>query len=540
MKKITGLELNRMLQQAAANLENNKQSLNDLNVFPVPDGDTGTNMAMTISAAAKILEPDTEKSVTLIADKISSSLLRAARGNSGVILSLLFRGFAKSLKGLEDADGAAFANSLSEGVEAAYKAVLKPAEGTILTVARVAAEEAKLLAADGETDILVILKTTIQAAESALALTPSQNPVLAKAGVVDAGGQGWIYILEGMKVALEGGTIARVAVSETASESPEMRVNIDEIIFGYCTEFIILLGEQRKDATRLLSFLNSQGDSVVMVEDDDIIKVHVHTNAPGRVLQEAIRYGALDRIKIDNMRVQNEALGGESAEVGEAAPERKYGFVAVSAGSGISEVFIDLGVDKIVTGGQTMNPSTDDILKAIRQIPAEVVFVLPNNKNIIMAAEQAIGLTEKMVVVIPTKTIPQGITAMLSFDPDAEISDNTENMTTAAAAVRTGQVTFAARNSDFDGMHISEGEYLALNESKLCKNAPDLKVVLDTLLTDMRLQEASFVTVFAGADVNDEAQAVLDGLLKERLPAGAELTVMRGEQPVYYFIISVE
>jgi len=540
LKKITGLELNRMLQQAAANLENNKQSLNDLNVFPVPDGDTGTNMAMTISAAAKILEPDTEKSVTLIADKISSSLLRAARGNSGVILSLLFRGFAKSLKGLEDADGAAFANSLSEGVEAAYKAVLKPAEGTILTVARVAAEEAKLLAADGETDILVILKTTIQAAESALALTPSQNPVLAKAGVVDAGGQGWIYILEGMKVALEGGTIARVAVSETASESPEMRVNIDEIIFGYCTEFIILLGEQRKDATRLLSFLNSQGDSVVMVEDDDIIKVHVHTNAPGRVLQEAIRYGALDRIKIDNMRVQNEALGGESAEVGEAAPERKYGFVAVSAGSGISEVFIDLGVDKIVTGGQTMNPSTDDILKAIRQIPAEVVFVLPNNKNIIMAAEQAIGLTEKMVVVIPTKTIPQGITAMLSFDPDAEISDNTENMTTAAAAVRTGQVTFAARNSDFDGMHISEGEYLALNESKLCKNAPDLKVVLDTLLTDMRLQEASFVTVFAGADVNDEAQAVLDGLLKERLPAGAELTVMRGEQPVYYFIISVE
>ena len=538
---IDGAAFRRMIISAAASIEIHKQQINELNVFPVPDGDTGTNMSMTINTACADLRKLDDPSLTKAADATASALLRGARGNSGVILSLLFRGFAKALKGKEEGSGLDFAAALNAGVEAAYKAVMKPAEGTILTVSRIAG---KVAAVEAEADHGVehVLECAIASAKNALAETVHQNPVLEKAGVVDAGGMGFVMILEGMLASLRGEDVIAPDASEagTKEQASFSDFSTEDIQFAYCTEFIVSR-DSDKDPELLRAFLSDLGDSLVLVDDDEIIKVHVHTNHPGQVIEEALTYGGLVTVKIENMRLQHteKVMSEQDLAPKIAPPEKKYGIVSVCAGSGIASAFRDLGVDGIIEGGQTMNPSTEDILNEINRTPAEIVFVMPNNKNIIMAAEQTIPLSGKKVVVIPSKTVPQGITALLSFDPDGELNDNVEAMSEALGTVTTMQITYAARDSEFDGYKIKEGDYLALYGSALFGTDKNIEKLLNDLALRVAEDGKEFVTIFYGEDIEEKKAKKAAAIFTKRCP-NAEVTLLSGGQPVYYYLISAE
>ena len=537
---INGADFRRLIISAAASIEINKQALNDLNVFPVPDGDTGTNMSMTINSAATDLRKTEDPTLEKAAATAASAMLRGARGNSGVILSLLMRGISKKLKGAMDCDGVLWADALQEGVDAAYKAVMKPAEGTILTVARLAAAKAKR-AAEENNYFEYVHEAAIEEAKVALANTVNQNPVLKKAGVVDAGGKGWLVALEAMLCALRGEDIVApeggVEVKEAASFDD---FDTDDITFTYCTEFIISR-ENDNDPEKLREFLSSLGDSLVLVDDEEIIKVHVHTNDPGKALHEAMDYGSFVTVKIENMRLQHTEKVMTEAEKSPkiAEPEKTFGVVSVCAGDGIADVFTNLGVDRIVSGGQTMNPSTQDILEEVNKVPAEVVFVLPNNKNIIMAAQQVDALTPKKVVVIESKTIPQGVTAMLSFNPEGTEEENVEAMTEALGTVDTMQITYAARNSDFDGYDIHEGDYLALYGGQLFGTSQDIKVLLKSLAQKVRDDGKEYVTIYYGDNVKEKHAQKTADLFAEICP-DADVNLLNGGQPVYYYLISAE
>ena len=539
---INGADFRRLVISAAAAIEIHKQALNDLNVFPVPDGDTGTNMSMTINAAAADLRKADDPTLEQAAKIAASAMLRGARGNSGVILSLLFRGLSKKLKGISDCDGVLWAQALQEGVDAAYKAVMKPAEGTILTVARLAA--AKAAEAARENNYMeYVHEAAIEEAKVALANTVNQNPVLKKAGVVDAGGKGWLVALEAMLSALRGDDIVAPeagAVTEVKEQADFSGFDTEDITFGYCTEFIISR-ENDNNPEELRQFLAGLGDSLVLVDDDEIIKVHVHTDNPGTALQEGLKYGSFVTVKIENMRLQHTEKVMSEQELAPkiAEPEKPFGVVSVCVGDGIADVFSNLGVDGIISGGQTMNPSTQDILEVVNTVPAETVYVLPNNKNIIMAAQQVDGLTPKNVVVIPSKTIPQGITAMLSFNPDGENEENVEAMTEALAAVDTMQITYAARNSDFDGHLIHEGDYLAIYGSALFGTSRDIKVLLRSLAEQVRDSGKEYITIYYGADISEKHAQKAADLFADICP-DADVNLIRGGQPVYYYLISAE
>lgn len=556
---IDGAAFQKMILSAAASIEIHKQQINELNVFPVPDGDTGTNMSMTLNAAAADLRKAGSVTLTKAADITASAMLRGARGNSGVILSLLFRGFSKALKGVEACTGEQLAMALRGGVEAAYKAVMKPTEGTILTVARVSADTA-METADSGADCEAVLEATVRSAAEALAQTVNQNPVLQKAGVVDAGGKGWLYVLEAMLSVHRG---VEIEAPEADSRPQEVREQADftefdtgEITFAFDTVYIMRKAHEDIDLSPLRAYLDTIGDSIVIGEDDESFKVHVHTNIPGEALTESQKYGTLELAKIENMRTQAEDLAaGRKAQSTDdleedghdhAAPApqpqelKPFGFLAVCAGDGLAAVFADLGADGIVNGGQTMNPSTESILTEVERIAAETVFVLPNNKNIVMAAQQCAGLSEKKVIVIPTATVPQGISAMMAVDPDETDAATIEQaMNAAASAVTTAQITYAARNSEFDGFAIREGDYLALLEGKLFDTDTSIGAVLEKLAAEADSRGAEFVNLFYGSDVSEE-DAQKAGEQFGRLCPGAEINVVSGGQPVYYYIISME
>ena len=549
-EQITGALFKRMILHGAAAITAQKQAINDLNVFPVPDGDTGTNMSMTIGAAVTELKKSDPASLDQAVSITASALLRGARGNSGVILSLLFRGLSKGLKGLETAGAPAFAAAMQEGVSSAYKAVMKPAEGTVLTVSRLAAKRAVETA---DTGLEQMLDAAIQEGREALAQTIEMNPVLKKAGVVDAGGKGYLLILEGMLAELRGEPMPET-LEEDAPQKNKADFDVfstEEITFAFDTVFIVRKNSADVNLDPLRAYLNSIGDSLVIGEDDEAFKVHVHTNIPGSALTEAQKFGTLELAKIENMRTQYEDVAAgkkaqsvDDLEMEEApktgAPEKKYGFLSVCAGDGLAAVFQDLGVDGVVSGGQTMNPSTESILQVVEQIPAETVFILPNNGNIIMAAQQCSALTEKNVVVIPTKTVPQGITAMMNVDFDAPDAQSIASaMTDCLSGVTTAQVTYAARDSDFDGFDIKEGDYLALEEGKLFGTDDSLHALLKRLAANAASRNASFISLYFGEDVlEDDAQQA--GKLFEEACPGAEVIVLSGGQPVYYYIISME
>ena len=539
---INGADFRRLMISAAASVEIHKQQLNELNVFPVPDGDTGTNMSMTINAAAadlrKAEDPNLEKAAAISA----SAMLRGARGNSGVILSLLLRGISRKLKGAENCDGVLWAAALQEGVDAAYKAVMKPAEGTILTVARLAA--AKATAAAQENNYFEFVhEAAIEEAKVALANTVNQNPVLKKAGVVDAGGKGWLTVLEAMLCALRGEDIVvpeGMDTGDVKEQADFADFDTEDITFTYCTEFIISR-ENDNDPEKLREFLSSLGDSLVLVDDEEIIKVHVHTNDPGKALHEAMDYGSFVTVKIENMRLQHteKVMSEQEKSPKIAEPEKTFGVVSVCAGAGLADVFKDLGVDGIISGGQTMNPSTQDILEAVNKVPAETVFVLPNNKNIIMAAQQVDGLTPKKVIVIPSKTVPQGITAMLSFNPDGTEEENTAALTEALDTVDTMQITYAARNSDFDGYDIHEGDYMAMVGSSLFGTGKDIKVLLKALAEKVRDDGKEYITIYYGEDIQERHAQKAADIFAEICP-DADVNLLNGGQPVYYYLISAE
>ena len=554
---INGAMFKEMLLFGTVSIAQAQQAINDLNVFPVPDGDTGTNMSLTIQTAAQELKKIEPATVDQAASVTASALLRGARGNSGVILSLLFRGIAKELKGCKEADGAAFAAALQEGVAAAYNAVMKPAEGTILTVSRLAAERA-VNAAEEHNSVEYVIEQAIAQGEITLAQTTDMNPVLKKAGVVDAGGQGFLLILGGMLSALRGEERPELTEENAQEKADFAMLNEEDITFTFDTVFIVRKSGRSIEPFR--RFLDGIGDSLVIGEDDEAFKVHVHTDIPGEALTEAQKYGTLELAKIENMRTQAQQLaaGGkaqstddleaieqelEAAEhenAGEAEPEKDFGFLAVCAGEGLANVFTDLGADGVISGGQTMNPSTESILKEIKKVPAHTVFVLPNNKNIIMAAQQCIGLTEKTVVVIPTASIPQGVSAMMAVDPDMSDADAiAKAMTDAAQCVSTAQITYAARNSDFDGFDIHEGDYLALLDGKLLGTDRDVSALLDGLSDEAASREAEFITVFYGEDVNEEDAHKACDAFTRKCP-DAEVNLICGGQPVYYYIISIE
>ena len=544
---ISGNLLRDAIISAANTIANQKQKVDELNVFPVPDGDTGTNMSMTIGAAVRELELLSDPTVGETAKTTASALLRGARGNSGVILSLLFRGFSSGLKGKEEADGVALADALTQGVEAAYKAVMKPTEGTILTVAREAAEKGRETALTTN-DPLEVFSAIVAQAEETLERTPEMLPVLKKAGVVDAGGKGFVVIFSAMLDVFRGGTVVRseAAAPKKAVKRTAVAEAEGDIQFAYCTEFIVMKKKDAGDPLKLRAFLESIGDCVVVVDDEEIVKVHVHSNHPGLAIEEGLKLGMLTSMKIENMKEQHSAqvLQAEQEEQDDTYqpvdPETPYGFVAVAAGAGVQSLFEDLGVTQVVTGGQTMNPSTDDILKAIHATPAETVFVLPNNKNIIMAAEQAVRLADRRVCVLPSRTIPQGISAMLAFDPEQDFSENRMAMTRALDTVQTGQITFAARDSDFDGHNIRAGEILAMDNGKLAFLEKDLQKALLKLTRSMVKKDASFVTVIYGADVSEEQAAAAYELLRAKINDNIEINLINGGQPVYYYIVSVE
>ena len=556
---IDGALFQRMVIHGSASINAQKQAINDLNVFPVPDGDTGTNMSLTIGTAAAEAKKKPADSIGKAASINASALLRGARGNSGVILSLLFRGVSKGLKERDQADGAAFAAALSEGVSAAYKAVMKPAEGTILTVSRLAAAKG-VETAQTHNSVEAVLEAAITEGQTALADTVNQNPVLKKAGVVDAGGKGFLTILQGMLDELRG-----LPVPEEADDGLPVKESADfaalseeDITFTFDTVFIVRK-TTNKSIESFRSYLNSIGDSLVIGEDDEAFKVHVHTDTPGAALSEAQKYGTLELAKIENMRTQAEELAAgkkaqstddleqveaelEAQENGDAvaAPEKKYGVVAVSAGEGMASVFRDLGVDGVISGGQTMNPSTEDICREIARTPAEVVFVLPNNKNIIMAAQQCQGLIEgKEVVVVPTRTVPQGISAMLVLDPEADTESNAAAMEEARKNVRTSEITYAARDSDFDGFDIHEGDYMALAEGQLFGTDRAIGSLLERLARADSQQSAEFISIFYGEDVTEDQANDALAIFQRECP-NAEITLLSGGQPVYYYMISAE
>ncbi len=555
---IKGPMLRDAMISASKALSNVKQDVDALNVFPVPDGDTGTNMSMTIGNAARELSRLADPTATEVADVASSALLRGARGNSGVILSLLFRGFSKGLKGLEEADGTALAQALTLGTEGAYKAVMKPTEGTILTVAREAAA-AGVEKAKEDNDPIVVWEAICEEAEASLARTPDLLPQLKKAGVVDAGGKGLCIVMEEMLRIFKGGEMLSDATAAAAAPVKQRNAVAEfeqDITFTYCTEFIV--GRDKKctlDPLSLRAYLESIGDCVVVVDDEEIIKVHVHTNNPGKAMEEAIKYGQFETVKVENMRIQHENAGWVEDEDASAAqpvlervePENEYGFVAVAAGEGLKSLFHDdLACDQVVSGGQTMNPSTDDILSAIEATPAKTVFVLPNNKNIILAAEQAVPLADRRVCVLPTRTIPQGISAMLAFDPDGDVEANLVAMQKAADNVSTGSLTFAARDSDFEGHKIKEGQILALNNGKLAFVDDDVNHAVPklakTLANSRRAEgkELNFVTVIYGEDVTEaEAEAVCERI-RAKLGEDVDVSALPGGQPVYYYFLSME
>ena len=548
-----------MILSAAASIDLNRQKINELNVFPVPDGDTGTNMGMTIQAAASDLRRMDEPVLTRAADKAASAMLRGARGNSGVILSLLFRGFASAWKGKTQADGRDFAAAVTAGVEAAYKAVMKPAEGTVLTVSRLAAAAARDLAEENAA-IEYVLENMISTAQAALENTVNQNPVLKKAGVVDAGGMGFVVILEAMLSSVRGNDITAEEAAAVNEQADFGIFDSEDITFAYDTVYIVRKNPEVTSIEPLRVYLDSIGDSLVIGEDDEAFKVHVHTNIPWEALSESQKYGTLELAKIENMRMQHDDLAagrtarstddleqieqelessGQAQPAGPAAPEKKYGSVAVCAGAGLADVFRDLGVDQIVEGGQTMNPSAEDILEAVNRTPAEIVIVLPNNKNIIMAAELAAPLSEKKVVVVPTKTVPQGITAMLNFDASMELDDNIAAMNDCLSSVSTMQITYAARDSDFDGYQIHEGDYLGLADGALLGTSREITELLAAMADRVAQAGKEFVNIFYGSDISAEEAENAAALFRERVP-DAEINVLSGGQPIYYYLISAE
>ena len=555
---INGAMFKEMLLFGTVSIAQAQQAINDLNVFPVPDGDTGTNMSLTIQTAAQELKKIEPATVDQAASVTASALLRGARGNSGVILSLLFRGISKELKGCREADGCAFAAALREGVAAAYNAVMKPAEGTILTVSRLAAERA-VTAAEEHNSVEYVIEQAIAQGEVTLSQTTDMNPVLKKAGVVDAGGKGFLLILGGMLSALRGEQRPELTAEDTQEKADFAMLSEEDITFTFDTVFIVRKSGRSIEPFR--RFLDGIGDSLVIGEDDEAFKVHVHTDIPGEALTEAQKYGTLELAKIENMRTQAQQLAagvkaqstddleaveqeleaaGQEEGCEEAEPEKDFGFLAVCAGDGLAGVFTDLGADGVISGGQTMNPSTESILKEIKKVRAHTVFVLPNNKNIIMAAQQCEGLTDKKVVVIPTASIPQGVSAMMAVDPDAESAEAIEQaMTAAAQCVSTAQITYAARNSDFDGFDIHEGDYLALLDGKLLGTDREVTNLLEHLSEEASSREAEFVTVFYGEDVSEEDAKKAGDIFSRRCP-DAEVSLIRGGQPVYYYIISIE
>ena len=543
---IKGSVLRDAIISAANSISNNKKSVDELNVFPVPDGDTGTNMSMTIgNSVAEMKNLSDDVTAGVVAKTAASALLRGARGNSGVILSLIFRGFSKALKGAECVTGENIVAALETGVEGAYKSVMKPTEGTILTVARESAEKARDVLRS-QKDPVRIWDEVCKQAELTLAETPKLLPVLAKAGVVDAGGKGLLVIFCAMRDVFNGGKIVE---AKNVKAKPEVTMetfssvvgNFDQDIhFTYCTEMIITKKSGCEDASKLRAYLETIGDCVVVVDDDDIIKVHVHTNDPGLAIQKGLEFGYINLPKIENMKLQHKARKKEAeTKITPAKPEKKYGFVAVAAGAGIETMFKDIGVDNIVKGGQTMNPSTQDILAAIMQTPAEIVFVLPNNKNIIMAAEQAVKLADRKVCVLQTRTIPQGMSAMLAFDPDADFNVNRTEMTKALERVSTGMVTFAARDSDYDGHIIKQGEILCLDNGKLSFVDKDLAKGAYKLTKKLVKGDSSYITILYGCDVNDNDAEELAAHLRAKYP-NLDINLISGGQPVYYYIISVE
>ena len=552
---IDGKLLRNAFISAANCISNNKRKVDELNVFPVPDGDTGTNMSMTMGNALKELELlDDTVGVSQVASVTASALLRGARGNSGVILSLLFRGFAKGFANEKEINTQNLAKALELGVDGAYKAVMKPTEGTILTVARRGAEKARELC-DTTDDVAEMFEAVCAEAEETLAQTPEMLPTLKKAGVVDAGGKGLCLIFRAMLNVFKGGQIETSADSQTAKAAVTIETFAstvgqfdDEITFTYCTEYIVKKQEGCEDCLKLRAYLETIGDCVVVVEDDEIIKVHVHTNNPGLAIEKGLEFGSINLPKIENMKMQHEAKQREAKvtksssnqEYVSVKPEKQYGFVAVAVGEGIEEMFRDIGADCIVKGGQTMNPSTEDILAAIQSCPAETVFVLPNNKNIIMAAEQAVKLADRKVCVLQTRTIPQGITALLSFDPEADFNTNRTDMTKAFERVSTGQITFAARDSEFDGHSINSGEILALENGKLAFVEKDINKAAVKLVKKLLKSDSSFVTVIYGEDISDGEAEKLREQLEEKYGSKVEIKMVAGGQPVYYYIISVE
>ena len=554
VERISGGAFKQMVLFGAACITQQKQAINDLNVFPVPDGDTGTNMSLTIQTAATELRRSEPATLDQAAKTTASALLRGARGNSGVILSLLFRGMSKVFKGMADADGAALASAMNEGVSTAYSAVMKPAEGTVLTVSRLAAKRA-VEAAQEQNDVEYVLTEAIKVGYATLAETTDMNPVLKKAGVVDAGGKGYLIILDGMLRSLRGEEVPELETQgETKEKADFAAIGDEDITFAFDTVFIVRRTVE-KSLEPLRRYLNSIGDSLVIGEDDEAFKVHVHTDIPGAALTEAQKYGTLEVAKIENMRIQaddvaagRKAISADDLEdddleqepTAPAAPEKRYGFLAVCAGDGLAEAFRDLGVDRIVSGGQTMNPSTESILHEVEQTPSEIVFILPNNKNIIMAAQQCVGLTDKEIIVIPTATVPQGITAMMNADVEQDDPQAiAQAMTEAAATVTTAQITYAARNSDFDGFAISEGDYLALVDGKLLGTDRQLDSLLDQLAALAADKGAEFITLFYGEGVSEEEAEAASIRFRTACP-DCELSLLNGGQPVYYYIVSME
>lgn len=560
---IDGKTLRDAIISGANSIQNMRADVDELNVFPVPDGDTGTNMSMTVTAARdELLNMPNSCTVAQASADAASAMLRGARGNSGVITSLLFRGFSKALVGKRTADAADIVSAFEKGVEAAYKAVMQPTEGTILTVARVASEKA---AASGIEDTTALWDFIVEEAEKALAQTPEQLPILKKAGVVDSGGKGFCVILEGMQQVIQGGEIVKeVEPKQTEKKEKLSTVNAGKGVFAqelnpditnaYCTEFLVNK-DDTANAIKLRAYLESIGDSVVVVEDDDIIKCHVHTADPGKAISQALKNGYLTKMKIENMHEQylarqQQAVGLErqiEAETEESVfqyaavdNEREYGVVAVAAGEGLRELFGDLGVDAVVSGGQTMNPSTDDILQAVQSVPAKTVFVLPNNKNIILSAEQAVKLADRRMIVLPTRSVPQGLSAMLAFDAEATPEQNTIQMNEAASRVSTGLVTYAARNSDIDGRKIKRGDIMGMHNGKLQQVGTDITKITYRLARSMCDKNTSFVTLISGCDVNEEdAQKTLE-MVQAKVAKDIEVTLVNGGQPVYYYMVSVE
>lgn len=545
---LTGKLFRDAVISGANNISNHRAAVDELNVFPVPDGDTGTNMSMTIGNALPELKAASSELTAGDAAKLTASaMLRGARGNSGVILSLLFRGLSKGLAGKTEADAKMLSDAFKLGVDAAYKSVMKPTEGTILTVAREAWENTKDMAQEGG-DAAEFLRVFIAEGEKSLANTPELLPALKKAGVVDAGGKGLLVILDGMLAVISGGEMIH-SDSETKPSAPAAVAAAgavqEDIHFAYCTEFIVNKKQVAKDSTALRAFLETIGDCVVVVDDDDIIKVHVHSNHPGKAIEEGLKFGDLTKIKIENMREQHHNIikADEAAQRNRKAPvkpEKDFGFVAVAAGAGIEALFRDLGADNVVCGGQTMNPSTEDILEAIGQTPAHNVFVLPNNKNIIMAAEQAVALADRNVCVLQSRSIPQGITALMNFDPGADFVTNRSNMTDALNMVQSGQITFAVRDSEYDGHKIKQGEILAMDNGRIAFTEKDVTKALIKLTKRLVSGSSSYVTVIYGSDVTDDAANAAYEQLRAKISDNIDINLINGGQPVYYYIISVE